>query len=108
MFEIMIQIYTLRLIIYVLDIIIVMQKTKKKLPKKLINFLIKAQRNELTEEMIYIKLSRLTKDKNNKKILQEIAKEEKNHHDIWKSYTNISVKPNKSRVLLFVVVSRIF
>ncbi len=85
-----------------------MQKTKKKIPKKLINFLIKAQRNELTEEMIYTKLSRLTKDKNNKKILQEIAKEEKKHHDIWKSYTNISVKPNKSRVLLFVVVSRIF
>ena len=85
-----------------------MKYQNKKLPKKLINFLIKAQRNEITEEMIYTKLSKLTKDIKNKKILETIAKEEKKHHDIWKSYTNVSVKPNKIRVLLFIVVSKVF
>ena len=86
----------------------VTNKETKKLPKKLINFLIKAQRNEITEEMIYTKLSKITKDIKNKKILENIAREEKKHHDIWESYTNISVKPNKSRVLFFVIVSRVF
>jgi rubrerythrin len=78
------------------------------LPKKVISFLIKAQRNEITEELIYIKLSRISKDKDNKKILERIAKEENKHYNIWKEYTKVSVKPNKSRVLLFVIISRIF
>ena len=80
----------------------------QKLPKKIIKFLLKAQRNEITEEMIYNKLSRFTKDQKNKKILKSIAKEEKKHYDIWQSYTNVSLRPNKRRVLLFVIISRIF
>lgn len=81
---------------------------KKNLPQDVIKFLIKAQTNEITEEMIYNKLADLTKDKNNKKILKNIAKEEKKHHDIWKMYTGVSVKPNKLRVLFFVMISKVF
>lgn len=78
------------------------------LPKEIQIFLIKAQKNEITEEMIYSKLSDLIKDVDNKKILKVIAKEEKRHHDIWKLYTGAVVKPNKFRVLFFVMISKIF
>lgn len=81
---------------------------KKNLSQEVIKFLIKAQRNEITEEVIYNKLANLTKDRNNKKILKNIAQEEKKHHDIWKMYTGVNVKPNKLRVLFFVIISKIF
>ena len=85
-----------------------MKTQTKKLPKQIIAFLIDAQRNEITEEMIYNRLANLTKDKKNSQILKDIAKEEKRHHDIWKSYTGVFVNPNKFRVFFFVLVSRIF
>ena len=81
---------------------------KKKIPADVMKFLLKAQTNEITEEMIYNKLADLTKDKNNKKILKIIASEEKKHHDIWKLYTGAVVKPNKFRVLFFVMISKVF
>ena len=38
--------------------------------------LIKLQRNEITEHLVYKKLSEITKDKKNKKILEHISKDE--------------------------------
>jgi rubrerythrin len=81
--------------------------SKAKLSKNVIKFLVKAQKNEITEWLIYDKLSKIVKDKENKKILEKISKEEKKHYNIWKEYTKVSVKPNKGRVLLFVIISRI-
>ncbi len=80
----------------------------QKLPKNIIKFLLKAQRNEITEELIYNKLANFAKNQKNQKILRSIAKEENKHYNIWKSYTNVCVKPNKLRASFFVLLSRIF
>ncbi len=83
----------------------------KKVPvmtQEILKFLIKAQINELTESIIYYKLANISKDPKNKKTLSIISMQEKKHHDIWKSYTNVEVKPNNFRISFFVMIVKIF
>jgi len=65
------------------------------------------QKNEITEYVIYKKIAKSTKDESNKKVLEKIAQEELNHYNIWKSYTGIDVKPNKVKVVFYVLLSKI-
>lgn len=65
------------------------------------------QKNEITEHYIYLRLAKSQKSETNKKILEQIALEEKAHYDFWKLYTHKDVAPNMFRVFFFVWVSRI-
>jgi len=65
------------------------------------------QRNELTEHIIYLNLAKVEKLESNKKILENIAFEEKLHYDFWKNYTNEEVKPNRLKIFYFVWLARI-
>lgn len=66
-----------------------------------------AQRNEITEHLIYEKLSQSTNDPHNKEILKRISIDELAHHDFWKEYTNEDVKPNKLKIWTYYLISRI-
>jgi len=66
------------------------------------------QKNEITEYHIYLKLSKVTKDKKNAAVLEKIGKEEKAHYEIWKRYTNVEVQPNFFRIKWFYTISRLF
>ncbi|NOU17523.1 MAG: rubrerythrin family protein [Bacteroidales bacterium] len=66
------------------------------------------QKSEISEYYIYTKLSKVIKDLENAKILARIGNEEKNHYEIWKSYTNEEVKPNMLKVQWYYFVSRVF
>ena len=76
----------------------------KKIKKKIV----KAQKNELTEHFIYKKLASFMKDEKNKKILEDIGKEELKHYEIFKKITKIDVKRNKLKFYFYVFLSRIF
>lgn len=80
----------------------------KKIPEEFMKFLFKAQKNELTESVIYHKLSKVTKGKKNQEIFEKISKEERKHHDIWQKYTKVIVKPNMFRVRFFVLLTKFF
>jgi VIT1/CCC1 family predicted Fe2+/Mn2+ transporter len=67
-----------------------------------------AQRNELTEYYIYNKLSRSVRDNKNSKILESISEDELRHHDSWKLLTGRSVNPYKFKIWFFYIISRIF
>lgn len=69
--------------------------------------LLKAQKTEITEYRVYSNIAKKVKDPNNRKIIQEIAADEKRHYDIWKGYTGKEVKPNLFLVGFYTVVSRI-
>jgi vacuolar iron transporter family protein len=45
--------------------------------------IIQAQRNEVTEYHIYKRLARESKNKNNQRVLNEIAEDELRHYKIW-------------------------
>jgi len=69
--------------------------------------ILKAQKNEITEHFIYEKLSKTSKESNNKKILKQIATEELKHHNICISFTCQDVHPNRLKVWLYYLISQL-
>ena len=66
------------------------------------------QQEEINGYHTYARLAGLVKDKNNSKVLERIAGEEKKHYALWKTYTKEEVPPKKSRINFFFWVSRLF
>ena len=69
---------------------------------------LKQQRNEITEYVIYRKLSKLSKDEENTKILLDIANDEKRHYDFWKSVTGTDVEADKRQVKKYLMLAKLF
>jgi VIT1/CCC1 family predicted Fe2+/Mn2+ transporter len=80
----------------------------EELDKKTRDIILTSQKNEITEHIIYSKLSQAIKDKQNKEILKQISDDEKRHYHFWKKYTNKDVKPNKLKIWWYYLISRIF
>ena len=70
--------------------------------------ILSSQKNEITEHIIYEKLSKSTKNPQNKRILKQIASDELKHYNFWKKYTNEDVKPNKLKVWIYYIIAKIF
>jgi VIT1/CCC1 family predicted Fe2+/Mn2+ transporter len=67
-----------------------------------------AQKSEITEHIIYQKLSQVTKEGHNRKILLRISGDEKRHYNLWKDYTQRTEKPDWIKVWMYYLVSRVF
>lgn len=72
------------------------------LRKKVLRF----QREEVTNEAIYRKLSRRLPDAQNAAIVGRIADEEKKHAERWQAVTGLEIKPSRIRVWLFFLIAR--
>ncbi len=70
----------------------------KQLPRKQI---IHLQRSEITGHMVYTLLSRSTKDKNSKVILERISSDELLHYMRWKEYTGVDTEPYRFKVIFY-------
>jgi VIT1/CCC1 family predicted Fe2+/Mn2+ transporter len=70
--------------------------------------LIIAQRNEITEYHIYMRLAKSIKDAGNSAVLTKIATEELHHYHIWKNYTGRDVNPDLWHIRKFYWISRVF
>jgi len=70
--------------------------------------IIEYQRNEITEYVIYSKLSQVTKNKANKDTLRRIADDELRHYGLWKKYSGRDVSPDRFKEFKFFLISRIF
>ena len=64
------------------------------------------QQNELTESVIYEKISAFAKGDENKKTLLRLAQEERAHYNIWKKYTGLEMKPEMGKVLKYTLIAR--
>ena len=80
---------------------------QKNISQKVFNIIKKMQQNELTESAIYEKIAKFTREEENKETLLRLSREEKAHYEIWKEYTNIEMKPQKFKVIKFVLIARI-
>lgn len=67
---------------------------------------LKIQRDEITAHVIYKRLSSLAEDSKNKRILEEISRDELNHYEFWKSHTGTDVSPDALKVFFYTFVSR--
>lgn len=69
--------------------------------------LIRTQQNEMTEYVIYSNLSRRVSGEHNRKILRQIAEDERRHAAFWQTYTGARPAPNHIMVWLYLVIARI-
>jgi vacuolar iron transporter family protein len=81
---------------------------KKPVSPEIRQYLIAAQREEITEHYIYSKLAKRTKNIENQKVLQRIAADELKHYRLWQAYTNKEVSPNYGEIRKYYWISRIF
>lgn len=70
--------------------------------------LLKMQKSELTEYYIYRNIARKVKDEKNKKIINEIADQEKEHSETWETYTQVKVKPKRMQIFFYRLLSILF
>lgn len=80
---------------------------KKTISEQALAVIKKMQQNELTESYIYEAIAKFAKGDENKATLLRLAKEERAHYEIWKSYTGEEMRPNKFKVVMFTVIARI-
>jgi VIT1/CCC1 family predicted Fe2+/Mn2+ transporter len=66
------------------------------------------QKAEITEHVIYHKLSRATTNAHNKDVLLRISHDEMRHYRLWKDYTKRAERPKWIMVWVFYLISRIF
>jgi len=67
----------------------------------------KMQQNELNESIIYEKIAKFAKGKENKETLLRLAAEERSHYEVWKQYTGIEMKPKRGKILRYTAMARI-
>ncbi|MBR3949300.1 MAG: VIT1/CCC1 transporter family protein [Oscillospiraceae bacterium] len=67
----------------------------------------KMQQNELTESVIYEKISRFAKGEENQKTLLRLAAEEKAHYEIWKKYSREEMKPQRGKIAWYTLIARV-
>lgn len=67
---------------------------ERELSQKALDILLKSQRDEETDCLIYDFISKKEKDPKNKKILAKMAADERDHAKMWKSLTKKEVNPN--------------
>ena len=77
------------------------------LSEKALGIIKKMQQNELTESVIYSEIAKFAKGEENKETLLRLSSEEKAHYEIWKKYTGIEMKPEKSKVFKFKLIARV-
>lgn len=70
--------------------------------------ILKAQKPEITEHLIYAKLSQSAKDLHNKKVLRHISEDEKRHYNFWKKYTRKEENPSRLKVWMYYLISILF
>lgn len=78
-----------------------------KLSEKARAIILKMQQNELTESVIYKKISKFAKGDVNKQTLTRLANEEAAHYHIWNKYTGVDMKPQRMKVFKYTFIARV-
>lgn len=74
---------------------------------KILKKIIAAQRTELTENQIYLRLAEGCRDKKNAGVLKKIGDQELLHAQYWQSKTGLELAPDKFRISLTVFLARL-
>jgi VIT1/CCC1 family predicted Fe2+/Mn2+ transporter len=75
--------------------------------KKYVNQIKILQASEILENHVYSRIAKGLKKEKDKETLLLIAKEEANHYNIWKQYTECDVKPNMFLVFWYVFLAKL-
>ena len=75
--------------------------SEKQISNELMKLVKKAQIDEEQGSILYAFMAKREKDEENKKLLEQMSKDEKVHAEVWKSITKKNLKPNKLGILWF-------
>ncbi|MFP4385470.1 MAG: VIT1/CCC1 transporter family protein [Spirochaetia bacterium] len=78
------------------------------LPKHVRKKLIVDQQHEIDSHHIYSRISNKTKNEENKRLLNKIARDELSHYELLKKHTGKSVKPNWIKIFYYSTLISIF
>ena len=71
------------------------------------NRLIRMQKDERTDSLLYEKIAGRQKDAKNRQVFLDIARAERGHYETWKGYTKQDVAPGRVRIAWFLLMSRL-
>ncbi|MBS7638014.1 VIT1/CCC1 transporter family protein [Candidatus Bathyarchaeota archaeon] len=80
----------------------------KPISRDLMEKILRAQKNEITEHFIYGKLSKQVKDVRHLEILVDISRDEMNHYNILRDITKMDVGVDKFKMYFYFLISRFF
>jgi len=78
------------------------------LNEKLLNVVKSMQKNEITGYHAYQMIAKKVKDSHNKSLILKMAGEEMKHYQIWKSYTNMDIGPNRLQLFVYSLSNLVF
>ncbi len=84
-----------------------MNDLNSKLDERLMKAVLKAQKTETTEYIVYKKLAKKHSGKN-ADILERISQDEARHASVWEEYTKTRVKPNRLSILFYTLTNLLF
>jgi VIT1/CCC1 family predicted Fe2+/Mn2+ transporter len=74
----------------------------------IVQTMLRAQRNEITEHRIYTKLAQSTSDPHNRDVLERIAADEMRHYELWRTLTRQEVKPDQLLYWRYLIIAWLF
>ena len=78
---------------------------EKQISLELMKLVKKAQIDEEQGAILYAFMAKREKNEENKKLLEQMSKDEKNHAEEWKKITKKNLKPNMFRILWFKILT---
>lgn len=84
-----------------------MKDIETKLDAKTKEAVLKSQKTEMTEHVVYMRLAKKQRGRN-AEILEQISGDEARHASIWERYTNTKVRPNPWAVILYAFLNMLF
>lgn len=69
--------------------------------------LIKSQQGEMDAVLMYRELAKVVKDKRDKEVFLQLAAEEGAHANVFKKYTNKTLKPKKTKAIFVPLMYKI-
>lgn len=81
---------------------------RKIIDPKMLEHLLREQRDEITAHYIYLDIARIVKDPENAEIIKRIAVNEKKHYEWLKILTGKDVKPHRLKRLFYYWIIRLF
>ena len=79
--------------------------SEKQISNELMKLVKKAQIDEEQGSILYAFMAKREKNEENKKLLEQMSKDEKVHAEVWKSITKKDLKPNKFSILWFKILT---
>jgi len=79
--------------------------SKKEISKELMKLVKKAQIDEEQGTILYTFMAKREKNEENKKLLEQMSKDEAKHAAVWKSYTKKNLKPSKLSIIWFKILT---